>query len=437
MIKRRSNNKAFIWALAGVLVLCLVSCSTEDSVANDDPQMMDEAISSGRLNAQKKAYQMTDIVFTPKDTIKASKIYEPGTNYTGVVYSSVKEIETYVGDNVSFYTYMTAINNPKSKIYTEEIDKYPYHGRTPIKCRAYYGTVCSGLVCYALGISPRLNTYDFSSSVLMEQVDTIPEKLEIGDILWRSKHVALISNIIYDNENVSKIEICECNRAKGSTRYLLSREEFTQKMNNYERIYRYKEIYKNQTYLAIPEFVAVGDETSVSFSYNNELGLDKGDKSNYMEGDSVIINVFRDYDYVEIQKDGSFYEQIPSKSNLNDIVLRNLPYGTYQAKIVYNGGSSDVVSWIVVNAEIQYEKGSNRVFFKSNNATPDHVICCDITGLRPKLSKGFWINFSNDDISQGYFDLDEQRMDSDYPFIQICFKTEYGKIIYKPFKWTE
>lgn len=440
MIKRRSNNKAFIWALAGVLVLCLVSCSTEeDSVANDDPQKMDEAISSGRLNAQKKAYQMTDIVFTPKDTLKASKIYEPGIKYTGVVYSSVKEIETYVGECVSLYTYMTAINNPRSKIYTEEIDKYPYHGKVPVKCRAYYGTVCSGFVSYVLGISPRLDAYDFAKSELMEQVDTIPETLQIGDVLWRSKHVALVSDIIYDNEEnrVANIEICECTRAKGCTRYLVSREGFAKKMNNFERIYRYKDIYKNQTYQATPEFVAVGDETPVSFSYNNELGLDKGDKSNYMEGDSVIINIFRDYDYLEIYKDGSFFEQIPSNADLHDIVLKDLPYGNYQAKIVYNGGLSDVVSWIVVDATIQYEVGSNRVFFGSKNAIPDHVICCDITGLRPSLSKGFWKLFSNDDIRSGYFDIDPAKLDSDYPYMKIYFKTEYGKIICKPFKWTE
>lgn len=426
--------------LIGVLFVVL-SCTTEDSVNGDEATKMEDLISSGRLNAQKKAYQLTDLVFTPKDTIKASKIYSPGVTYSGVVYSSVKEIETYVGDNVSFYTYMTAINNPRSKLYTEEIDKYPYHGKTPIKCRAYYGTVCSGLVCYALGISPRLNTYDFPGSDLMEEVDTIPETLKIGDVLWRSKngkgHVAMITNIIFDNEKVSNIEISQCNRSKGCTRNLVSREEFLQKLNSYERIYRYKDIYKNQTYKPIPEFVPVGDESPVAFCYNNEIGLDKGDKSNYMEGDSVIINIFRDYNFLEIYKDGSLYERSESVPDLYDVVLKDLPYGCYQAKIVYNGGSSDLVSWIVVNATISYEMGSNRVFFRSNNAIPDHVIICDITGLRPKLTKGFCKVFSEDDIELGYFDLIPEKMDPDYPYLEICFITEYGKIIYKPFKWIE
>ena len=44
---------------------------------------------------------------------------------------------------------MTAIHNPRSKIYTEKLDQSPYHG---YNCKAYYGTVCSGLVSYALGI---------------------------------------------------------------------------------------------------------------------------------------------------------------------------------------------------------------------------------------------------------------------------------------------
>ena len=66
-----------------------------------------------------------------------------------MAYSSVKEINTYVGRNVSFYTFMTAVNNPKSKIYTEDLSAPPYHGT---HSATYYGITCSQAVNYALGI---------------------------------------------------------------------------------------------------------------------------------------------------------------------------------------------------------------------------------------------------------------------------------------------
>lgn len=135
---------------------------------------------------------MTDITFTPRNPIDYnSGTYQPGTTYKGLIYSSVKETETYVGENVSFHTFITAVKNPQSKLYTERVDQYPYHG---VNCKAYYGTVCSGLVSYALGLVPRYATFDFPESDLMDIVDySLPENLQIADVLWRDGHVALIT----------------------------------------------------------------------------------------------------------------------------------------------------------------------------------------------------------------------------------------------------
>lgn len=96
---------------------------------------------------------MTDLQFIPSDTLYANKrkTYCPNISYKGLVYSSVLETNTFVGIDVSFHTFMTALRNPKSVLYTENINRPPYHGDLMGK-GAYYGTVCSGFVSYALGL---------------------------------------------------------------------------------------------------------------------------------------------------------------------------------------------------------------------------------------------------------------------------------------------
>ena len=138
-----------------LLTLLFLSCSSKEDVfpniiEKNSADKLSSLLEIGSLNAVKKARQMTDISFTPLKPIEANhRTYKSGKKYTGLIYSSVKEIGTYVGPNITFHTFMTAIHNPRSKIYTEKINELPYHGTN---CKAYYGTVCSGLVSYALGI---------------------------------------------------------------------------------------------------------------------------------------------------------------------------------------------------------------------------------------------------------------------------------------------
>ena len=154
----------------------------------------------GAINAVKKAYQLTDIAFTPLLPIAYNTgIYQPEYTYKGMIYSSVKEIGTYVGSNISFHTFMTAIHNPRSRIYTERIDQSPYNGTN---CRSYYGTVCSDLVSYALGITPIYRSYDFVASDEMEELDFSDHNaFHLADVLWTDGHVALITDVVRDSDD--------------------------------------------------------------------------------------------------------------------------------------------------------------------------------------------------------------------------------------------
>ena len=174
--------------------------NVSDSLVEDIP-------SKGALYAIKKAYQMTDVAFTPLDTIRANpfKKYKSGKEYKGLAYSSVKEIDTYVGTDVSLHTFMTALHNPRSVLYTENVSKKPYHG---INCGAYYGVVCNMLVSYALGLKVPWNTYEFATAKNMMLVsDQSSRGVALADVVCQEGHVMLVTKIMRNPENGKAVEL--------------------------------------------------------------------------------------------------------------------------------------------------------------------------------------------------------------------------------------
>ena len=235
----------------------------------------------GKLNAIKKAYQLTEFPFVPTGVIERNEGYDPyypNFLYNGMIYSSVKETGTGVPGAVSFYTFSTAVRNPRSKLYTEHVNEPPYHGTN---CRAYYGTVCSSLVSYALGLKPGYGSCDFVDSELMEDIGyEKPEDIEVGDVLWNQSHVAIITDILRDNDNmVQMVEISEAVQ-KGCRSLQYVRDRFHQIItsgasNSYEKVIRYRKFEDNTNYESFPEFVPVAGETRVPIIYNDDLCVDK------------------------------------------------------------------------------------------------------------------------------------------------------------------
>ena len=418
---------------------CLSCSSDEELLINSRPILYDNSIeyslfndSLGRINAVKKARQLTDINFTPLKQVEGwGKSYIEGKSYQGMIYSMVSEMGNYIGDYVSFHTFMTALYNPKSKLYTEDVGSPPYHG---YNCRAYYGTVCSMFASYALGIFPGFSTRDFIESDLITEINIENiDSIKIADILWVYGHVALITDILKDgNEHLVELEISE-SVPTGCRRYKVSRNDFLELMElSFDKILRYKELYRNLNYTPVPEFVAVLDEAPLSFQFNNDLCVDKGDKSCYLENDTIIVNTMHDYDFMEIFKGDELYKVISEMDK--DVTLCGLPYGDYKARVYYNGIYSDFTYWKVVNIFLKVDKSKNRLYFHSENAKPVYVTFRDIAGLmqpKPTHNCCFYI-FEDADIHNGYVSIDKINTCREYPYIRVFFSTDYGMIINNP-----
>lgn len=397
------------------------------------PSMSEEQY-QGAINAVKKAYQLTNIAFTPLQPIAYNVgIYQPNTTYSGMIYSSVKEIGTYVGSNVSFHTFMTAIHNPRSKIYTDRLDKNPFHGTN---CCSYYGVVCSSLVSYALGLCPIHTSYDFVASEEMEEIDYYDiDSYHIADVLWKSGHVALITNIIRDKkDDVVSLEISEAVQS-GCRRYSVDKSLFLKSVApSFEKVLRYKYLDTNIYYMPASEFVTVFDENSVPFEFNEYICVDKGDKSCYFAGEDIVLNLSSPEGFVEIYKDDVLHSKVEVDSV--DLRLTDLDFGSYQARIIKGDFYSDFTSWIVVDKTIVSSVTEKKIYFKSQNSKPLSIFFCNKSGGRGySFSEIICLSFTDEEITAGCIELAPDKMRSNRPFFIVTFSTEFGNISTTPIKW--
>ena len=418
-----------------ILGLAIFLCCAQ----NSKDTLMDDVPSPGALNAIKKAYQMTDIMFTPRDSFVANsgkKVYYGGKKYQGLGYSSVKEIDTYVGMDVSFHTFMTAIHNPRSVMYTENVSKPPYHGKN---CAAYYGTVCSGLMSYALGFRVYRTSYDIYNSDDMQLIDDQSAMgIQLADVMWRNGHVALITGIKRNAKNgrVAQVEISQAQHKGCYRSWINSEKAFNDMLQKGKwKIYRYTKLDQNTEYIPLTDFVAIGNEKLTPFKYNDEICTKKGDKACYIVGDSVILNIAKGYKKIEIFKDSMLYKVINLDEEV-DVIVAGLLYGNYKARVVKGNNKSDFTYWKVIDANIKISKRLNIVSFHSANAKPIYLEFCSVSGVRP-ISGVF--ELTDDDISKGCVDVSRYTKNlnkkAKIRYVKVHFECEYGRVTNKPENW--
>jgi len=435
-----------------------------------------------------KSLQMTDIVWTPKGNIPYKRDSEDsgsddeddedislasrgqGVQQIGLPYSSVKEIDKYIGLDVSIHTFMTAVNNPYSLLYTEDVRKSPnsksawgktYHGTN---CDCYYGVVCSVLTGYATGQPiywpTNLDKWVANNRFNMVKVyDQSAQGLRIGDIYWKSGHNRLITGIKRDsNGRVTHITWSEAtglnarkkhlNSSGGTYNYVWSASNYeSKKASEGGVVYRNTELYRNE-YKPSP-FVAVGNETASQFAYNNDICCFAGDKACFREGDTIAINYNLEsvgaWTTMEVYKVGSSSDtlidsiSIDTSEHVVDLTSYNLEYGLYKARMSDgNGNYSEYTEFEILKTDVDAElnDGIHHITFDSSNGTPVTWAVCNIEGT-VYVANGLEV----EDLENGYFDVDlaalrqEQHPDSPLSgtlYLKVYFAGEYGRVTNEP-----
>ena len=197
-------------------------------MASEKPNPADRhaVVSQGVKNMVKRAYQLTDIVWTPLYTFegwknKDSYRFQAGKRYTGIPYGQPHRSGSYVPWQTGLPEFLEEVANPASRLYSEQAVSQVQQNPAP-----YYSCECSAFVSWAWGLSGRETTHTLGhyGTIIGNRV----ADLQVGDcMILEGKHARLVTDITYDDQNrISGIEISE-ERAPAARRmwYLAGSEQ--------------------------------------------------------------------------------------------------------------------------------------------------------------------------------------------------------------------
>jgi len=271
--------------------------------------------SPARYAVIKRARFLTDVRWTPLAEIPShkqpddSRRFPAGVTVTGMPYSSVEVVDKFIGENVSFGTFLSAVANPDSVLYTRDLSSFK-------NASGYYGCVCNELVRYALGIPQRYNTrhwYEIPGMhKVLEHGAYSADELRLCDILHEydsiHTHVALVTDLLRDKEGkVVMIEISEA-AIPSCKRRTFTLEEYFKLYGTYD-ICRWDGTESAVMWDPADEVTLFARDAAVN--PRPDIAHCYGDGANILSGEEVVISVFtEDPCNAEIYRDGALIEKI-------------------------------------------------------------------------------------------------------------------------------
>lgn len=403
------------------------------------------------LEAYKRAQQFTDIIWESQGNIPSvnSGSYNAGV-HKGMLYSLANEYNKYIGFDVSIKTFMTAVHNKHSLLYTENISDKNSKSSYGIKyqgnryyCAPYMGTVCSFFVSYVLGQKIPYHVYEYGAMEKMGVIEKIEDQaingVQVMDIILESGHVSIITNI----NRSSSGEVVSLTWSESEIPYMKSTVmyplEFKGRLEKRGgTIYRFKD-WDNSLAYQPSEFVASYGEQISDYQYNDDICTFAGDCACFREGDIIVINYRKGpYNEMELYKDNQLIETIPLSADAADFEInltdRNLAYGTYKARLTNGKSHSDYTYFEILQADVTFENydSHQKISFHSENGTPIYIQFCSRTGT----SFGKYA-LNNDDLLNGYALVDAKsilglfRNKTDFTsnvYVKVFFQGRYGRV---------
>lgn len=374
----------------------------------------------------KKAHQIADIKWKPLRPIPSlSDEWLPeGNEMWGIPYSSVKEKDKFVGQEVSFYTFMSAVHNPRSVLYTEDVKNPPYCGTN---CGVYYGTVCSMAINYALGIERPIESKMYVDLPYIAKVlQQDPSSVYPGDVLWSEGHVVLVLEIERE-KNGAPISFTILESAGNTRIKKLPLSTFIERWDKDGWIaYRDLKLADNLHYEPIPFVINPGDPV-MDYSYNSDLCTSRGDRVTFLQGEDVIVNIFNaSYDTIELYRGDTLISSIAINTNMDDYVFTNLSGGKYSVRLCSQSVVSDFVLFEIVDEQTIVSQGDLNyvVSFCSNSAVPEYIVICSRDGNRDAII----------DITEAELKLGQKTITGDYSgkYLKVFYKGLYGRVSNNP-----
>lgn len=325
--------------------------------------IQDAAVSEGMKNVLRRAAQLSGLRWTPvrplpaifSDAQSGSKPHlflSAWRPRRGVGYSAVRYDEKYVGSNVSLYTYLTALSDPESVMYTR-----PLLGRSVLGA-AFYGSVCSQFVSYAFDLPFQIDCGQWPELPGIREIRPEPlEELRLCDVLNDPKrHTALITGISRTEDGrIARITVSEATPPAVRVTTFTGEEfrKFWLAKREYQ-ILRF-DSFDDVTYTPDPCIPLDGDPEMPEPFINTEIMPDYGDRANYTLGTPVIFHVPGGVkDRVTVRRGGETVAVLPCAGERAE--FRPDAAGFYEAAAGDGKTESVPVSFCVTDASVSLEK---------------------------------------------------------------------------------
>lgn len=396
----------------------------------------DKPQSKGVENALKRARQMVELQWVPIRKIPSGYIIKTPTGrqyvdawlpahlpQTGAIYSSVRLHSQFIGSNVSLETYMTALANPNSVLYTR-----PQHGLGR-SMFSYYGIVCSAFVSYVYQTPYPVACIAWPRQEGVTPVDTTElENLQLGDLIRSLGHVAVITEILRDlNGKVHSISvsesvapICRC------TAFTLEQFRGYWLEDGYA-VYRYAGIH-NVTYTPNPYVRLEDDPVAEIPPYNTAFMADYGNKANYKSGEKVEFSIFEEgWETLEITGPEGLAVSLPITGS--SVIYAPPALGFYTAVCRRGDRVSQSVEFCSVEIAAQPEKDTfapgKPIEIRFQNNTPgDEVYYVQINTHDLFYIEGR--NITADEIAAGKVSIDYPLEPGQY-IITLIAENKFGR----------
>lgn len=399
-----------------------------------------------------KSEQYTKLKWTPlKGTIqKASSTgkFAANTEQTGIPYSSVSEYDKRIGFDVSLHTFMTALHNPYSVLYTECV-RYAYsqsaYGRQyygPENSGPFYGGVCSNFADYCVGMPVPYITAQLrgvmgnlvQSGVVSPVYDQSANGARRGDIIVNPNHTMYVKDVWRKNGVVTKVLVSEEAQPKARDKDVMTASEFNTFLgSNGNVLVRYNELYKNIKYEPSP-YVAVGDEIPQAVVYNDDICTFAGDKAAFIEGELIYIHCLNlAYPQMELYKGDTLLMTITLASDSRaaktsdelayavNLSNDNLTYGKYKCRLKNGDTYSDYTYFEIINAEVTVN-GDIAEYSSANGV----AVYWYWTEYHSTDGNGMYNAKALPGQASGTIDVSDRK--EGYPLLKVLFRGDYGNV---------
>ncbi len=399
--------------------LLAVACSKGDPTPTPDPTPDPEPIAekdpdfdAWAANVKSRIELMSNISWTPagqvpKVNAKEFDFYVAGTQVTGIPYSasgtSVEwSIKGYLGRDISFHTFLSAVKNPKSVLYTEDYRKSeadwgvkaPYYG-TDLTAAAFF--VWGVPATYAMG-DIEANKLPFLKKKDSQEIDD----LQAADGIFcyvpttNEGRLLVVADAQHDSDKKLKtISVFESSPA-GTKLTEYSRSDFRDFVESFPAAPFYYAIdfkgYKTQ--LTSTPF-AEQSLTDVNMNVPTDLCVHGGDMVSIAAVKGVDIDILSDkYTKIQIYRDNELTKEDELEPGAGTYHFDG-GIGMYKARLSSASGNSDYTYFELTDQSVEYEYKNDVLTIKTgtNTSVPQFVSLNDNTQLAhlvTKKSDGVW-----------------------------------------------